>query len=114
MIESFMSSPPMRSDAEYTIPESEITAISVVPPPTSTIRLAPGSETGRPAPRAAATGSATRYTFRAPASVADSCTARRSTWVMPEGTLITTRGWAMLRLGWAWRMKWWSIFSVLS
>ncbi len=87
------------------MPDSEITATSVVPPPMSTIMLAPGSVMGRPAPTAAATGSDTRYTWRAPACIADSCTARRSTWVMPEGTLITTRGCTGLRARCAWRMK---------
>ena len=104
-IASFMSSPPMRSDVEWTMPESEITATSVVPPPMSTTMFAPGSVMGRPAPTAAATGSDTRYTLRAPACMADSCTARRSTWVMPEGTLITTRGCTALRARWVLRMK---------
>ncbi len=54
MIDWFMSSPAIRSDSEYTTPQSDITATSVVPPPMSTIMLAPGSATGRPAPRAAA------------------------------------------------------------
>jgi hypothetical protein len=96
------------------MPDSEITATSVVPPPMSTIMLAPGSEMGSPAPMAAAVGSAMRKTLRAPACPADSCTARRSTWVMPDGTLMTTRGWMGLRRRCARRMKWYSIFSVVS
>ena len=43
-------------------------------------------------PIAAAIGSSTRYTRRAPARSADSRTARFSTAVIPEGTAITTRG----------------------
>src|SRR4029078_12708564 len=53
MIASSISSPPTRSDCETTMPPSEITATSVVPPPMSTIRLPVGSDTGRPAPIAA-------------------------------------------------------------
>ncbi len=63
---SFMSSPAMRSDVEKTMPDSEITATSVVPPPMSTIMLAPGSEMGSPAPMAAAVGSAIRNTLPRP------------------------------------------------
>ncbi len=74
------------------MPESDITATSVVPPPMSTIMLAPGSATGRPAPSAAAMGSSMRKASRAPAWRADWLTARFSTWVMPEGTVTTTRG----------------------
>ena len=43
------------------MPPSEMTATSVVPPPMSTIMLPVGSETGRPAPIAAAIGSSIRY-----------------------------------------------------
>ena len=42
------------------MPESEITATSVVPPPMSTIMLPPGSWMGSPAPMAAAIGSSIR------------------------------------------------------
>ena len=42
------------------MPESEITATSVVPPPMSMIMLPEGSVTGRPAPMAAAIGSSIR------------------------------------------------------
>ena len=42
------------------MPESEMTATSVVPPPMSTIMLPPGSWMGRPAPIAAAIGSSIR------------------------------------------------------
>jgi len=53
-------SPPTRTDCEYTIPASEITATSVVPPPMSTTMLPLGSVMGRPAPIAAAMGSSMR------------------------------------------------------
>jgi hypothetical protein len=52
-MDSSISSPAMRTDLEYTIPESEITATSVVPPPMSTIMFPPGSWMGSPAPMAA-------------------------------------------------------------
>jgi len=42
------------------MPEREMTAISVVPPPMSTIMLPDGSVTGRPAPIAAAIACSTR------------------------------------------------------
>ena len=44
-------------DCEVTIPPSEMTATSVVPPPMSTTMLPVGSWTGSPAPIAAAIGS---------------------------------------------------------
>ena len=62
-----------------------------------TIMLPPGSWMGRPAPMAAAVGSSIRYTSRAPACMAESRTARFSTWVMPEGTPITMRGRSWVR-----------------
>ena len=77
------------------MPESEITATSVVPPPMSTIMLPVGSATGRPTPIADAIGSGMVMTFAAPACMALSCTARLSTSVMPEGTATTTVGWKM-------------------
>src|SRR6266540_739255 len=54
-----ISSPPIRIDREITIPPSDVTATSVVPPPMSTIIDPEGSFTGRPAPIAAAIGSST-------------------------------------------------------
>src|SRR5437763_1092492 len=54
MIASSSSSPPMRIDWDTTIPPSEITATSLVPPPMSTTMFPVGSPTGRPAPIAAA------------------------------------------------------------
>ena len=51
------SSPAVRIDRLVTTPPSEITATSVVPPPTSTTMLPAALCTGRPAPIAAAIGS---------------------------------------------------------
>src|SRR3954467_1522663 len=67
MIASSSSSPPTRIDCETTMPPSEMTAPSEVPPPMSTIIDPVGSPTGRPAPIAAAIGSSIRYAWRAPA-----------------------------------------------
>src|ERR1700745_3655396 len=53
MIASSSSSPPMRIDWLTTMPPSEMTATSLVPPPMSTTMLPVGSPTGRPAPIAA-------------------------------------------------------------
>ena len=89
---SSISSPAMRTDFEYTIPESEITATSVVPPPMSTISDPDGSLTGRPAPMAAAIGSSISRAQRAPALMVASRTARFSTSVTPEGMPTRTRG----------------------
>ena len=60
MIASSSSSPPTRIDWETTIPPSEMTATSLVPPPMSTTIDPVGSPTGRPAPIAAAIGSSIR------------------------------------------------------
>ena len=79
-------------DCETTMPPSEMMAISVVPPPMSTIMLAAGSSTGRPTPMAAAMGSGRVKTLRAPARSALSITARFSTAVMPDGMAMTTTG----------------------
>ena len=48
MMASSSSSPPTRTDWLVTMPPSEMTATSVVPPPMSTIMLPVGSCTGRP------------------------------------------------------------------
>ena len=74
-----------------TIPPSEITAISVLPPPMSTIMLPSGASTSRPMPRAAAIGSYIIYTSRPPACSLESRTARISTSVEPEGMHTTIR-----------------------
>ena len=60
MIASSISSPPTRRLCETTMPPSEMTATSVVPPPMSTIMFPVGSATGSPAPIAAAIGSSIR------------------------------------------------------
>src|SRR5215213_7806565 len=113
MIASSSSSPPMRIDCETTIPPSEITATSEVPPPMSTTMFPVGSPTGSPAPIAAAIGSSIRYAWRAPALRHASSTARFSTPVTPEGTHTTTRGCAQ-RFWCTFWMKWRSISSVTS
>ena len=106
MMASSSSSPPIRTDWLVTIPPSEITATSVVPPPMSTTMLPVGSCTGRPAPMAAAMGSSMMNAgLRAPADSAASCTARCSTPVMPDGTQMTMRGLANLRVPCTRRMK---------
>ena len=63
---------------------------------------------------AAAMGSATRNTSRAPACLALSRTARFSTSVMPEGTQITMRGAMKWRFFWAILMNSRSMYSVTS
>jgi len=114
MMASSILSPPVRIDRDVTIPESEITATSVVPPPMSTTMLPVGAVTSRPAPMAAAIGSSIRNTSRAPADRADSRTARFSTLVIQGGTQMTMRGRARVRRLWARWMKYRSIASVIS
>jgi hypothetical protein len=92
MIASSILSPAMRKLVAYTRPPSEITPTSLVPPPMSSTMEPVGSAIGRSAPMAAAIGSSIRYTSRAPAPMADSRIARRSTWVEPHGTQMTMRG----------------------
>ena len=53
------SSPAVRIERLVTMPPSEMTATSVVPPPTSTTMLPVAWWTGSPAPIAAAIGSST-------------------------------------------------------
>ncbi len=113
-IQSSISSPATSRDFATTIPPSEMTATSVVPPPMSQIMLACGSDTGSSEPMAAAIGSSIRYTSLAPACSADSCTARFSTSVMPDGMPITIRGCRRLRLLWTFRMKYLIISCVTS
>ena len=86
------SSPAVRIEASQTMPESAITAMSVVPPPMSTIMLPVGLSTGSPAPIAAAIGSDTMKRRLTPAASVESRTARRSTSVMLEGTHTSTVG----------------------
>ena len=89
------SSPPVRIDVSLTMPDSAMTAISVVPPPMSITMLPVGVSTGSPTPIAAAIGSATMNTSFAPAPSAESRTARFSTSVMPDGTQTITRGFTL-------------------
>ena len=80
-------------DSLDTIPPSEMTATSVVPPPMSTTMFPVGSHTFMPVPIAAAIGSSMMWVgLRAPADSAASCTARCSTPVIPDGTAMTMRG----------------------
>src|SRR5437764_6700045 len=113
MIAPSLSSAPTRSDCETTIPPSEVTATSEVPPPTSTTIEPVGSPTGSPAPIAAAIGSSMRYAVRAPADRQASSTAHFSTPVTPDGTHTTTRGCAQ-RFWCTFWMKCRSICSVTS
>ena len=53
------------------MPPKEITPTSVVPPPMSTTIEPEASDTGKPAPIAAAMGSSIKYTSEAPAPKAD-------------------------------------------
>ena len=90
------------------------TATSVVPPPMSTIMEPVGSYTGRPAPSAAAMGSSISSTSCAPALRTASSTARRSTSVTPEGTLMTTRVLENMERLSERKIKLWSISAVIS
>jgi len=87
-----MSNDPTRTASSATTPPSEMRAVSDVPPPMSTTMLPMGSLMGSPAPMAAAMGCSMRWASDAPARLAASITARRSTAVMADGTQITTRG----------------------
>ena len=86
-----MSNEPTRSASSATTPPSEMTATSVVPPPTSITMLPIGSWIGRPAPIAAAIGCSMRKVCAAPARRAASSTARCSTCVIADGTQMSTR-----------------------
>ncbi len=77
------------------MPPSEMTATSVVPPPMSTMSEPDGSDTGSPAPIAAAIGSSMRRAQRAPELSAASRTARFSTSVTPDGMPSSIRGLGM-------------------
>ena len=83
-----MSNEPTRSASSATTPPSEMTATSVVPPPTSITMLPIGSWIGSPAPIAAAIGCSIRNVCAAPARRAASSTARCSTCVIADGTQI--------------------------
>ncbi len=105
----------MRIERETTMPPSEMTATSVVPPPMSTIIDPVASVTGMCAPIAAAIGSSIRWHSRAPALRAASCTAIFSTSVTPLGMPTTTRGRGIRpNLSCTFWMKYLSICSVTS
>src|ERR1700726_3346247 len=93
--------------------DAVVAAPGEVPPPISSTIEPRASCTGSPAPTAAAIGSLTIATLRAPAPSADSRIARRSTWVEPNGTHTSTRGEGFrVRLPGTLLMKCCSIFSV--
>src|SRR6266550_241305 len=94
------------------MPPSAITAISLVPPPTSTTREAIASSTGSSAPMAPAIASSIRCASRAPADSVASTTASRSTPVRPLGTQTITARRSPLPP--TMRMNWPSICSVVS
>ena len=108
------ASPAQRTLRLATMPDRLMTATSAVPPPISTIMLPTASVVGSPLPMAAAMGSSMTVTWRAPALAAAWRTARRSTSVTPDGTQMTTRGWAKMLLPQAWRMKLCSMAAVMS
>ena len=83
------TSPAIFTDLSQTIPPKAITAISVVPPPISTIIFPLGCIISTPIPMAAAIGSCIRYTSFPFTRSALSLTARISTSVIPEGIQIT-------------------------
>src|SRR3954470_669334 len=114
MIASSIASPATRSERPYTVPASEMTAMSVVPPPMSMIMLPAASLIGKPAPIAAAIGSSTRWTSLALTRKPLSRTARRSTAVISDGTPITSRGRRQADRPIALRTKCTSIFSAAS
>ena len=87
-----ISNEPTRTASRATTPPIEISAVSVVPPPTSTMRFPMGSLIGRPDPIAAASGCSMSRASAAPALRAASVTALRSTAVIADGTQITTLG----------------------
>src|SRR2546430_2667763 len=86
MIASSISSPPTRMLWETTMPPSEMTATSVVPPPMSTIMFPVGSLIGRAAPVAAAPASPLPHARRAPAGSAPPSAAGRPPPATPAGT----------------------------
>ena len=104
-------SPATFNDVFTTDPPSEITAISVVPPPISTTIFPHGFDMSIPAPIAAAIGSSIKYTFLAPACDAASITAFFSTSVTCEGIHIIILG-EKTNLPHTLFIKYLSIFSV--
>ena len=104
----------MRRDSLMTMPLRLKIATSVVPPPISMTMEPFDSAISRPAPIAAAKGSSMTTVLRAPALRAASMTARRSTFVMPDGTQIMTLGLKNNALPMALRIKYCSMYSVAS
>ena len=98
MMAPSIASPATRKDFENTTPPKDITAISVVPPPISTIIEPVASWIGKPAPIAAAIGSSINWTLLAPAANAESWIAFLSTGVEPVGTQIKILGLAKVLL----------------
>ena len=99
-------------DVLTTVPPKEITAISEVPPPISTIIFPHGLEMSIPAPIAAAIGSSMIATCLAPACNVASSTAFFSTSVTPLGTQTLILGFLKRCFPPAFWMKYFSIFSV--
>ena len=97
-----------------TMPSSEITDTSVVPPPISHTILPAGSVIGIFAPMAAASDSSSTSTLPAPAFKALSCTALLSTSVIQLGIPITMRGLMSRWRGRILEIKYRIIFSVVS
>ena len=92
-----------------------MTAMLAVPPPISIIILPTDLEIGSLAPMAAAIGSSMSSTSRAPAFLAASRAARVSTFVIPHGTPINTRGANKVLVSWRTLfMKYANISSVTS
>ena len=87
-----MSKDPTLRASIATTPPRESSADSEVPPPMSTTMLPTGSLIGRLAPIAAASGCSINCASAAPALLAASVTARRSTAVIAEGTHTSTLG----------------------
>ena len=85
-------SPAVLKDWQLTMPPSEITATSDVPPPISTIMFPEHEFMGIPAPMAAKIGSLAKYACFAPAFMAASITALLSVEVIPAGTPIIISG----------------------
>ena len=92
IIEELRWSPATRRFRDTTKPFSEITAMSVVPPPMSIIMLPTAFAIGNLAPMAAAIGSSISSTSLAPAFLAASWAALISTFVIPDGTPINILG----------------------
>src|SRR3989338_10047410 len=78
--------PPILTEVLATIPPSDMTAISDVPPPMSIIICPEAEPIGIFAPMAAAMGSLMMKAALAPAARQASITARRSVGVIPAGT----------------------------